>query len=90
MRALGRAEKTIAGALATLNSVMCFAVRNAWIPESPVEKLETHERARSARHPQRALGQEEIARLLGACLPQYRALIATALFTGMRLSELLG
>ncbi len=90
MRAIGRAEKTIAGALATLNSVMCFAVRNAWIRESPVEKLETHERPRSARHPQRALGQEEIARLLGACLPQYRALIATALFTGMRLSELLG
>jgi len=36
------------------------------------------------------LGCEEIARLLDACLPAYRALIATALFTGMRLSELLG
>jgi integrase len=36
------------------------------------------------------LGREEIARLLDACLPAYRALIATALYTGMRMSELLG
>lgn len=42
------------------------------------------------RRQQRALGQEEIARLLGACLPQYRALLATGLFTGTRISELLG
>jgi integrase len=36
------------------------------------------------------LGQEEISRLLNASLPAYRVLIATALFTGMRHSELLG
>jgi hypothetical protein len=47
---------------------MRFAVRNCWIAENPIEKLETYERPRPARHPQRALGREEIARLLGpAC-----------------------
>lgn len=90
LRERGRSEKTIAGALATLESVMRFAVRNGWIPDSPVRKLETDERPRPARRTQRVLGREEIARLMGACLPAYRALIATALLTGMRLSELLG
>jgi len=90
LRARGCAEKTVANALGTLGNVMRFAVRNSWIAESPVEKLERHERPRPAPYPQRALGREEIARLLYACLPAYRPLVATALFTGMRLSELLG
>jgi integrase len=90
VREKGCSEKTVAGALATLHSVMRFAVRNGWIAESPVGKLETDERPHPTRRAQRVLGREEIARLLSACLPAYRALIATALFTGMRLSELLG
>ena len=90
LRGRGCAEKTAAGALGTLGNVMRFAVRNSWIADNPVEKLERHERPRPARHPQRALEREEIARLLDCCLPAYRALVATALYTGMRLSELLG
>jgi integrase len=90
LRERGCAEKTVAGALGTLNNVMRFAVRNSWIAESPVEKLERCERPRPERHPQRALGREEICRLLDCCLPAYRTLVATAIYTGMRLSELLG
>ena len=90
LRERGCAEKTVAGALGTLNNVMRFAVRNSWIADSPVEKLERYERPRPERHPQRALGRDEIARLLNCCLPAYRTLVATALYTGMRLSELLG
>jgi integrase len=90
LRARGCAEKTVAGALGTLHNVMRFAVRNSRIVESPVEKLERGERPRPERHPQRALGREEIGRLLANCLPAYRTLVATALYTGMRLSELLG
>jgi integrase len=89
LRDRGCAEKTVAGALGTLNNVTRFAVRNNWIAESPVEKLERHERPRPERHPQRALGREEIARLLANCLPTYRDLVAAAIYTGMRLSELL-
>jgi integrase len=90
LRERGCAEKTAAGALGTLGNVMRFAVRNSWIADNPVEKLERHERRRPSRHPQRALGRDEIARLLDCCLPTYRTLVATALYTGMRLSELLG
>lgn len=52
LRAKGCSEKTIAGALATLHNVMRFAVRNGWIAENPVEKLEADERPHPARHPQ--------------------------------------
>jgi integrase len=90
LRERGCAEKTAAGALGTLGNVMRFAVRNSWIADNPVEKLERHERPTPARYPQRALGREEIARLLDRCLPAYRTLVATALYAGMRLSELLG
>jgi integrase len=90
LRERGFAAKTAAGTLQTLNNVMRFAVRNNWVAQSPVEKLERHERPRPERHPQRVLGREEITRLLGCCLPPYRTLVATALYTGMRLSELLG
>jgi integrase len=90
LRAQGRAENTIAGALATLECVMRFAVRNGWVTDSPVDKLEADERPHPNRLAHRVLGREEIQRLLDACLPAYRPLIATALYTGTRQSELLG
>ena len=64
LRAKGRSEKTIAGVLATLQSVVRFAIRNGWIVENPVGKLEAGERPRPVRRRQRVLGREEIARLL--------------------------
>jgi integrase len=90
IREKGCAEKTVAGALATLASVMGFAVRNGWIAESPVAKLDRDERPHPARRQQCVLGRQEIARLLDACLPAYRTLITAALYAGMRISELLG
>ncbi len=90
VRERGCSEKTVAGALATLGSVIAFAIRNGWIADNPVARLERDERPRPHRRERRALGREEVARLLDACLPAYRPLIATALYTGMRISELLG
>jgi integrase len=69
---------------------MRFSVRNGWIADSPADKLEADERPHPARLVYRVLGREEIQALLDACLPAYRTLIATALYTGMRHSELLG
>jgi integrase len=86
----GRSQHTVAGAVATLNHLMRFAVRNGWVAENPVQRLEAYERPHPVPNPPRVLGQQEIARLLRATLPPYRVLIATALFTGMRHSELLG
>ena len=61
LRVRGRSEKTIAGVLATLQSVVRFAIRNGWIVENPVEKLEADERPHPVRRRQRVLGREEIA-----------------------------
>jgi len=69
---------------------MRFAVRNGWIADSPVGKLEADERPHASRLAYRVLGRDEIQALLDATLPAYRTLIATALYTGMRHSELLG
>jgi len=85
----GRAPRTIAGALATLGSILRYALRRGYITDNPLRRLETGERPRPAPRARRALGQDEIARLLAACAPRYRLLIVTALYTGMRISELL-
>jgi integrase len=84
----GRAPRTIAGALATLGSILRYALRRGYITDNPLRRLEAGERPRPAPRARRALGQDEIARLLAACAPRYRLLIVTALSTGMRISEL--
>jgi len=90
LRAAGKSEKTVAGALATLQSIVRFALRNGWIAHNPVERLESGERPRPVPRRQRVLGRDEILRLLVACAPRYRTLVATAIYTGLRISELLG
>lgn len=91
LRAAGRSAKTTANALATLQSVLRFARRRGWILADPVELLEPEERPHPPRHPRgRVLGQTEIKRLLDACPSRGRILVETALFSGLRISELLG
>lgn len=90
LRAAGRSPKTTANALATLQSVLRFARRRGWITADPVELLEPQERPRHRRRRQRVLGRAEIERLLAASPPGGRRLIATAFFSGLRISELLG
>lgn len=90
LRREGRSAKTAASALATLHSIMRYARRNGWITVDPVDQLESDERPRPARRCQRVLGRGEIERLLAACSPRDRLMIATVLYTGMRISEMLG
>jgi integrase len=91
LRAAGRSTKTTANALATLQSVLRFARRRGWILGDPVELLEPEERPRPPRRLRgRVLGQAEIERLLAACPQRGRLLVETALFSGLRISELLG
>jgi integrase len=90
LRRKGCSAKTAASALATLQSVMRFARRCGWIVADPVELLEPDERPRPQRRHQRVLGRAEIERLLGICTPRDRLMLATVLYTGLRISELLG
>ena len=90
LRRQGCSAKTSASALATLHSVMRFARRCGWIVADPVELLEPDERPRPQRRRQRVLGRAEIERLLGICTPRDRLMLATVLYTGLRISELLG
>jgi integrase len=90
LRRTGRSAKTSASALATLQSVIRFALRCGWIVADPVELLEHDERPRPQPRRQRVLGRAEIERLLGVCSPRDRLMIATVLYTGLRISEMLG
>jgi integrase len=90
LRGKGCSAKTSAAALATLHSIVRYARRHGWSAIDPVDQLEADERPRPARRRQRVLGREEIERLLAACPPRDRLMVATALYTGLRVSELLG
>jgi integrase len=90
LRAKGLAPKTIASSLTPLNRILNHALRRGHITDNPIRRLEQHERPRIHRRDQRVLNHDEITRLLDACLPRYRPLLATAIYTGMRLNELLG
>jgi integrase len=90
LRAKGCSPKTAAGALATLHSIVRYARRHGWIALDPVDQLEADERPRPVRRRQRVLGRGEIERLLAACPARDRLIVATALYTGLRISELLG
>jgi integrase len=89
LTAKGLAPKTVANALVPLGGILRFARRRGYILDDPLRRLEKAERPRPTPPTQRVLGQTEIADLLRACLPRHRPLLATALYTGMRLSELL-
>lgn len=90
LRARGLSAKTIAGALVPLGRVFSLALRRGYIKSNPLDRLEASERPRVPRREQRVLTHADMRKLLGACLTTHRPLIATALYTGMRLSELLG
>jgi integrase len=90
LRAKGLSPKTVAGAVVPLGRVLALALRREVIADNPLRRLDASERPRLQRRAHRVLTHEEIARLLAGCLPRYRPAIATALYSGLRLSELLG
>ena len=90
MEASGRAGWTTQNVLTTLSSLFSWATRHGFVADNPVAALEARERPRTSRRPQRAFQPDEIKALLAAAKPPYRALLATAIFSGLRLMELLG
>jgi integrase len=90
LHADGKAGWTINNVLTTLSSLMSWAVRRGMVPVNPVRLLERAERPKVARKRQCVFEHEEIGRLIDAAPTTYRPLIATALFSGLRLMELIG
>lgn len=81
---------TVRATLTPLSRIMAFAVRRGMAPANPVTRLERGERPSVGRREMRILERDDIEKLLAAASDRYRPLLATAVFTGLRLGELLG
>jgi integrase len=90
LEARGLAGWTIRGILVPLGRVLAYATRRKLIPYNPMRNVERSERPRVARREMRILRTDEIDALLRAAPRPYLPLLTTAIFTGLRQSELLG
>jgi integrase len=89
LRSEGLAAATINKTVMVLGRVLAYAARRRLIARNPVQHLSRNERPRVIRREMRVLDPEEVAALL-LHSGRYRPLFATAIFTGLRLGELLG
>jgi integrase len=91
MQAADLAAWTIRAVLTPFGRIMGYAVRHYRLGSNPLRRLERGERPSAVtRNERRVLTSDEIAKLLGKATPRYRPVLATAVFTGLRLGELLG
>jgi integrase len=90
LQAQGLAPRTVSDALTPLGSILRFALRRGYILDNPLRRLEPGERPRALPAHRRTLTRGQLARLLAARPSHYRPLLATAAYSGVRLSELLG
>jgi integrase len=92
MRAKGKAGWTQRNVLTTLSGFYTWASspRRRYAPANPVSQLEHDERPKVRKRKGRVLQPDEIRALLdSATTDRYRVLIASAIFSGLRLMELL-
>lgn len=90
LRSAGYAPDSIVNFWRPLNLVLGHAVRHGVIAASPADRLTSAERPGPGPSRQRFLSRAEMERLLAAAPSRYRTAIACGLFSGLRLSELLG
>jgi integrase len=82
---------TVKGIYTLLGSIFNHALTRGLIVETPLKRLAKTERPKVRKTKKaRVLAHAEIASLLAHALPSYRSLLAAAIFSGTRLSELLG
>jgi integrase len=88
----GKAAWTVRNVLTTLSALYRWGSgRRKLAAFNPVKQLERHERPKVRKRKGRTLQPREIeALLVSATSDRYRVLLATAIFTGLRLQELLG
>ena len=90
LRSAGYAPDSVVNFWRPLNLVLGHAVRHGVIAGSPAARLTSAERPGPGPSRQRFLSRAEMERLLVAAPSRYRTAIACGLFSGLRLSELLG
>jgi integrase len=90
MQADGLKPWTIRAVITPLSRILGNAARRGMISSNPVKRLERGERPSVGRREIRVLSRDEISRLLEHAPDQYRTLLSTAIFSGLRISELLG
>lgn len=74
--------------LTPFDGALQVAVRRGLVGANPCRGLLSHERPKKARRKMRTLSSEEIPVLLEAVPKRYREPVRTAIFTGMRIGEL--
>ena len=87
----GLSGSTIANTLKPLTGTFKFAARRGLVTQNPVAVLTSDERPTPGRREHRELTPEEVERLLAVAEQySYFSLVKTAIFSGLRLGELLG
>jgi integrase len=90
-QAAGLASWTRKGMLTPIGRVFALAVRRGYITDSPLRRLEPDELPKGkAKDEPRVLDRGEIRRLLTASSATYLPILATTVFSGLRIMELLG
>jgi integrase len=81
---------TIRATLTPIGGTLGYAERRGLIGTNPMKRLQRGERPSVGRREMRVLDRDEIGSLIDNAPEAHRALLATAVFTGLRLGELLG
>jgi integrase len=90
MRSAGYAPHSVHNYWAPINLVLRFAVRRGVLPANPADRLTSSERPKTGGSRRRFLDRHDVSNLLATAPARYRVAIACGLFSGLRLSELLG
>jgi integrase len=77
-------------ALTPLSGIFKHAVRKGWRSDNPVRNLEADEKPAIVSRSKRILEENEIQKLIEKTPTKYAPIIRTAVFTGLRLGEVLG
>jgi integrase len=90
-RAAGLSSWTIKSIYTLVGAILDHALTRGLIAETPLKRISKTERPQARNKSEaRRLSDEECSNLIKHALPGTRALISTAVFTGLRQSELLG
>jgi integrase len=89
MKQANKANWTIRGTWTPLKLVLDYAVERGVIPFNPMSLVSRRERPKGGRREYRVLSSDEIGALIAAADAPYRVILATAVFAGPRINELL-